>query len=211
MPVSQSHPVIDDAYLAAEARARMNIDRQLTAAGCAVQSGDRVNVMAGPGVAVREFVLDKPHGWVDYLLFLNGQPAGVIEAKAEGTTLVGVDHQSGKYVERLPEWMRSLVCPLSFIYESTGVETHFANGYDPDARSRRVFTFFRPGTLGGDPRVIEAPYFWRSDPWPARVESIEVDRFNERVVSEVALRLGGGLEVFDRLVSEERERIGEVR
>jgi len=138
---------IDDAYLAAEARARINIDRQLEAAGWVVQSADRVNVNAGPGVAVREFVLEKPHGRVDYLLFLNGQPAGVIEAKPEGTTLVEVEHQSGKYVEGLPGWMRPPVYPLPFIYESTGAETRFTNGNDPDARSRRVYNFHRPETL----------------------------------------------------------------
>jgi hypothetical protein len=35
---------------------------------------------AGPGVAIREFILEKGHGRVDYLLFVSGQPAGVIEA-----------------------------------------------------------------------------------------------------------------------------------
>jgi type I restriction enzyme, R subunit len=84
---------------------------------------------------------------VDYLLFVNGQPAGVVEAKPEGTTLVEVEHQSGRYVEGLPAWMTPPVYPLPFIYESTGAETRFTNGYDPDARSRRVLTFHRPQTL----------------------------------------------------------------
>ncbi len=62
-------------------------------------------------MAVREFTLEKPHGRVDYLLFLNGQPAGVIEAKPEGTPLVEVERQSGKYVEGLPDWMNPPVYP----------------------------------------------------------------------------------------------------
>ena len=134
-------------YLAREAKARVNIDRQLAAAGWIVQKADQANVNAGPGVAIREFVLEKGHGRVDYLLFVNGQPAGVIEAKPEGTTLVEVEHQSGKYVAGLPDWIKPPVYPLPFIYESTGAETRFTNGYDPDARSRRVFTFHRPETL----------------------------------------------------------------
>lgn len=137
----------ESAYLAAEAKARIEIDRQLKEAGWTVQSKDALNLSVGPGVAVREFTLEKPHGRVDYLLFLDGHPAGVIEAKPEGTTLVEVEHQSGKYVEGLPEWMHPSVYPLPFIYESTGAETRFTNGYDPDARSRRVFTFHRPETL----------------------------------------------------------------
>jgi len=136
----------DDEYLAREARARVNIDRQLAAAGWIVQSARKANVGAGLGVVIREFVLEKGHGRVDYLLFVNGQPAGVIEAKPEGTTLTEVEHQSGKYVDGLPDWIQPPVYPLAFIYESTGTETRFTNGYDPDARSRRVFTFHRPGT-----------------------------------------------------------------
>jgi type I restriction enzyme, R subunit len=134
----------------------MTIDRQLTAAGWVVQDADRANVAAGPGVAVREFSLEKGHGRVDYLLFLGGQPAGVVEAKPEGTTLVEVEHQSGKYVDGLPEWIKPPVYPLPFIYESTGTETRFTNGYDPDARSRRVFTFHRPETLAEWARQIAA-------------------------------------------------------
>jgi type I restriction enzyme R subunit len=134
-------------YLAREAKARVQIDKQLAAAGWVVQSQDNLNLAAGLGVAVREFTLDKPHGRVDYLLFLDGQPAGVIEAKPEGTTLTEVERQSGKYVDGLPGWIKAPVYPLPFIYESTGTETRFTNGYDPDARSRRVFTFHRPETL----------------------------------------------------------------
>ena len=140
-------PSGEDNYLAREARARKEIDKQLAAAGWQVQSQRALNVSAGPGVAVREFTLEKPHGRVDYLLFLNGQPAGVIEAKPEGTTLTEVERQSGKYVEGLPDWIKPPIYPLPFIYESTGTETRFTNGYDPEARSRRVFTFHRPETL----------------------------------------------------------------
>jgi type I restriction enzyme, R subunit len=146
----------EDAYLAREAKARMNIDRQLAAAGWTVQHADRANVTAGPGVAVREFTLEKGHGRADYLLFVNGQPAGVIEAKPEGTPLVEVEHQSGKYADGLPGWMKPPVSPLPFIYESTGAETRFKNGRDPDARSRRVFTFHRPETLAEWARQIVA-------------------------------------------------------
>ena len=153
-PFVESHDSDGHDYLAREARARVQIDKQLASAGWQVQSQETLNLGAGPGVAVREFTLEKPHGRVDYLLFLNGQPAGVIEAKPEGTTLTEVEHQSGKYVTGLPDWMKPPVYPLPFIYESTGAETRFTNGYDPDARSRRVFTFHRPETLAEWSRQI---------------------------------------------------------
>jgi type I restriction enzyme R subunit len=149
-------PDAHDAYLAREAKARMNIDRQLADAGWIVVDSDRADVGAGPGVAVREFSLERGHGRVDYLLFVDSQPAGVIEAKPAGTTLVEVEHQSGKYVDGLPGWLKPPVYPLPFIYESTGTETRFTNGYDPDARSRRVFTFHRPQTLAEWSRQIAA-------------------------------------------------------
>ena len=54
--------MVESAYLPAEGKAREEIDRQLAEAGWIVQSGAHVNVAAGPGVAVHEFSLDKPHG-----------------------------------------------------------------------------------------------------------------------------------------------------
>lgn len=145
----------DDEYLAREARARKEIDRQLSAAGWVVQSQNTLNLHAGRGVAVREFTLQKPHGRVDYLLFVDTKPVGVIEAKAEGTTLTEVEHQSAKYVAGLPAYMTPPVTPLPFIYESTGTETRFTNGQDPEPRSRRVFTFHRPETLAEWTRQIK--------------------------------------------------------
>lgn len=138
----------DPDYLAREARARAEIDRQLTAAGWVVQKQDELNLYAGRGIALREVTLRKPHGRVDYLLFIDRRPIGVIEAKPEGKTLTEVEHQSKKYVTGLPDGMAPApIDPLPFVYESTGTETRFTNRYDPDARSRRVFTFHRPETL----------------------------------------------------------------
>src|SRR5439155_20074074 len=86
-----------DAYLTAEAQARVQIDKELDAAGWLVQDAHAVNLAAGQGVAVREFILKPPHGRVDYLLFVDRQPVGTIEAKPAGTTLTGVEEQSAKY------------------------------------------------------------------------------------------------------------------
>ena len=137
-------------YLTAEARARVEIDRMLVASGWAVQSARSVNLRASHGVAVREFVLQAPHGRVDYLLFVDGQAVGVIEAKKVGETLKGVEWQSAKYLHGLTDEIpAALEGALPFAYESTGVETQFTNTLDPDAKSRRVFSFHRPETLAG--------------------------------------------------------------
>lgn len=89
--------------MTSEARARVEIDRMLDAAGWAVQNAARANLSRARGVAVREFVMKPPHGRADYLLFLDGRAAGVIEAKKEGETLTGVEWQSAKYVDGLPD------------------------------------------------------------------------------------------------------------
>ncbi len=120
----------------------------LVAAGWAVQDARRVNLAASRGVAVREFVMKPPHGRADYLLFLDGRAAGVVEAKKEGETLVGVERQSAKYVDGLPDELEPAVeGGLAFVYESTGDETRFTNRLDPDPASRPVFSFHRPETL----------------------------------------------------------------
>ena len=57
-----------DPQLAAEQRARVLSDRQLTDAGWSVQDKKSLNLIAHPGVACREVVLKAGHGRVDYLL-----------------------------------------------------------------------------------------------------------------------------------------------
>ncbi|HEY3231075.1 MAG TPA: DEAD/DEAH box helicase family protein, partial [Roseiflexaceae bacterium] len=128
-----------------EARARLEIDRLLEAAGWVVQNRGAVNLYAAPGVAVREFSLTT--GFADYLLFTDRKALGAVEAKAEGTPLSGVEAQSAKYGAGLPGTLKAWRTPLPFLYESTGVETYFTDGRDPDPRSRRVFAFHRPETL----------------------------------------------------------------
>jgi len=97
------------------------------------------------GVAIREFPLAA--GFADYMLFVDGKAVGVVEAKKEGTTLSGVDTQSQKYLDGLPDYAQRVQEPLPFAYESTGVETLFRDVRDPDYRSRRVFSFHRPQAL----------------------------------------------------------------
>jgi len=130
-----------------EDRARESIDKLLTAAGWIVQDRKDTNLTAGRGVAVREFPLKTGHGEADYLLFVDGMAVGVIEAKKEGSTLTGVELQNQKYSEGVPDGLPCPRKPLPFLYESTGVETRFTNGLDPDARSRQLFAFHRPETL----------------------------------------------------------------
>ncbi|MYE41564.1 MAG: DEAD/DEAH box helicase, partial [Chloroflexi bacterium] len=130
-----------------ETKARTNIDRLLKQAGWAVQGADVLNVHAACGVAVREFEMRTGHGVADYLLYVGGKAAGVVEAKPEGRTLTGVEAQSEKYGTGLPDNLPAYVRPLPFLYESTGVETRFTNGLDPQPRSRNVFSFHAPETL----------------------------------------------------------------
>ena len=128
-----------------EQQARQHIDRLLSQAGWAVQSMDELNLHASLGVAVREFHLTT--GFADYMLFVDGKAAGVIEAKAVGATLGGVSEQSQNYAEGLPPAAPNVGSPLPFVYESTGVETFFRDLRDPEPSSRRVFAFHQPTTL----------------------------------------------------------------
>jgi hypothetical protein len=56
---------------APEAKAREKIDASLVQAGWLVQDRQDMNLTAGDGIAVREFKLEKRHGYVDYLLFVD--------------------------------------------------------------------------------------------------------------------------------------------
>ena len=133
------------APLKPEERARQKIDQLLEAAGWIVQSRQNLNLGSGIGIALRE--LPSPTGPADYWLFVNRRLVGAVEAKPEGYTLSSVADQSKRYMQQPPVGVPSASGPLSFGYESTGVETYFRDERDPDARSRRVFSFHRPETL----------------------------------------------------------------
>src|SRR5436309_2048254 len=90
-----------------EARARVEIDRQLEAAGWTVQHRDEMNLAAAGAIAVRELRLERGHGFVDYLLFLDRQPVGVCEAKPAGFPVRSVEVQTAKYVDGLPAALRA--------------------------------------------------------------------------------------------------------
>ena len=141
-----------------EEKARQKIDEMLVNAGWVIQDYKQAQIHAGRGVVLRNFPLTSGHGFADYLLYVDGKAAGIVEAKKEGFTLTGVEVQSEKYSKGLPQDLPVTTRPLPFLYQSTGVETRFTNGLDPQPRSRSVFSFHRPETLAAMiPRHSEAP------------------------------------------------------
>jgi len=128
-----------------EQKARDEIDKMLIAAGWLVQSKKKVDLSANNGVAVREYQTDV--GPADYVLFVDRKPVGVIEAKREeqGEKLTTHEIQSRDYAESKLKYLNN--DPLPFVYESTGVLTHFTDYRDPKPRAREVFSFHQPETL----------------------------------------------------------------
>src|SRR5205809_7530004 len=108
---------------APEAKAREKIDALLAQAGWLVQDRDDMDLTAVDAIAVREFKLEKGHGYVDYLLFVDGDAIGVVEAKPAGYSLTSVEFQARKYVDGLPKSLQALRKSLPFAYISTGEET----------------------------------------------------------------------------------------
>jgi type I restriction enzyme R subunit len=125
--------------------ARDNIDKQLTECGWIIQKKKQINLSAGLGVAVTEYQTEI--GPADYVLFVDGKPVGVIEAKKEeeGARLTIHEDQSKDYADSKLKYLHN--DPLRFVYESTGTLTRFTDYRDPKPRSRPVFTFHRPETL----------------------------------------------------------------
>jgi len=128
-----------------EASARQKIDEMLTASGWEVQDRAEMNLYAGRGMAVREFPLAT--GFADYILFVDRKAVGIVEAKAEGTTLSGVAEQAGQYSVGLPSNIPHFTLPLPYLFESTGLETLFRDNRDPHPCSCRIYTSHRPETL----------------------------------------------------------------
>ena len=127
-----------------EARARQMIGALLMQAGWHVCGMAQANIHAARGVALREFPLKTGFGFADYLLYINGKAAGVIEAKKEGSTLTGVEIQSARYAQGLPDTLPAWRRPLPFSYESTGIETRFTQSLYPERVSAPYLPFIGP-------------------------------------------------------------------
>jgi len=129
-----------------EQRARDNIDKQLIECGWIIQDKKQINLHAGLGVAVRKYNTQDGKE-LDYALFVDGKPAGVVEAKAEDKVLqlTQVEEQAKGYADGKLKYLDN--DPLPFVYESTGELTRFTDYRDPKPRSRPVFAFHRPETF----------------------------------------------------------------
>ena len=129
-----------------EQKAREAIDQRLIQAGWILQDMCQLNPMAGPGVAVREFPTST--GPVDYALFVDGIPVGVVEAKADekGENITTVEGQSSRYAGSTFKWVKAGY-RIRFAYEATGKLTRFTDYNDQKYRSRRIFSFHRPESL----------------------------------------------------------------
>jgi type I restriction enzyme R subunit len=125
--------------------ARDNIDKQLLACGWVIQGIKQINLHAGVGVAVKEYLTDV--GPADYVLFVDGKPCGVIEAKREeeGHRIGIHESQAEYYANAKLKHLKNE--PLSFVYISTGEITIFTDFTDPKPRARELFSFHRPETL----------------------------------------------------------------
>lgn len=129
-----------------EEKSRLTIDKKLIESGWVIQDVKSLNLSASLGVAVREFPTST--GPVDYALFIEGVPVGVIEAKKtdEGENITAVEGQSSRYANSTFKWIKSIY-RIRFAYEATDKLTRFADYNDIKYRSRTVFSFHRPETL----------------------------------------------------------------
>ena len=129
-----------------EDKARVTIDKKLIEAGWTIQDVKFLNLSASLGIAVREFPTST--GPVDYALFLEGIPVGVIEAKKSelGENITSVESQSARYATSTFKWIKNEY-RIRFAYEATDKLTRFTDYDDIKYRSRTVFSFHRPETL----------------------------------------------------------------
>ncbi len=129
-----------------EDKSRQIIDIKLIESGWLIQNMSSLNLTASLGVAVREFPTST--GPVDYALFIEGIPVGIIEAKKsdEGENITVVEGQSSRYATSTFKWVKCIY-RIRFVYEATDKLTRFTDYDDIKYRSRSVFSFHRPETL----------------------------------------------------------------
>ena len=131
-----------------EEKARLVIDAKLRDAGWTIQDFNEFNPYASAGVAVREFQTNDGEE-VDYALFVDGNPVGLIEAKPDES---GIHLPSSASEQNLGYAKSGLKGNydkngLRFLYEATGLITEFTDLYDPKPRLRKIYSFHRPEHL----------------------------------------------------------------
>lgn len=132
--------------MAPEQKARIIIDKKLNQSGWLIQNVSQLNLSACTGVAIREFPTST--GPVDYALFVDGNPVGVIEAKKStaGENITTVEEQSARYANSTFKWINHEY-EIRFAYEATDKLIRFTDYKDIKYRSRKVFSFHRPECL----------------------------------------------------------------
>jgi type I restriction enzyme R subunit len=162
--------------------ARDKIDAMLVQSGWKVQDRKALNFNAGPGIAVREYPTDI--GTVDYVLFVDRKPVGVIEAKREeeGHRLTVHEAQAEAYALAQLKYVNN--APLSYVYESTGEITRFTDFNDPKPRARQMFSFQRPQTLKE----------WLSSPKSLRARLHDIPLLDEKGLRDCQIKAIKNLE-----------------
>lgn len=130
--------------LTPEQKTRRGIDRKLRECGWHVQNYRNYNPGEGLGIAVREYPTDT--GPVDYALFVDRKPVGVIEAKKDGVVLSNHEEQTEDYAKSKLKWQIN-EDNVPFVYEATSKEVRFTDLRDPRPRFRELFAFHRPETM----------------------------------------------------------------
>ena len=78
-------------------------------------------------------------GPADYVLYVNRQAVGVIEAKKDsaGENITVVEAQTERYATANLKWRKDNT-PLRFLFEATGKIIRFSDNADPRAISRSL-------------------------------------------------------------------------
>ena len=127
-----------------EEKARQKIDRELELAGW--QIVDRYDRAMGMGaVAIRETLL-KGNLEADYMFFINGKAAALLEAKREEISLENENlrAQAENYAYQLPDRYACWEKPLNLIFISNGKKTAFKNNHDENPEYKFLKRFPRP-------------------------------------------------------------------
>ena len=181
--------------------ARDKIDAMLLKSGWVIQSKEKINLAANKGVAIREYQTDV--GPADYVLFVDRNPVGIVEAKREdeGHRLTVVEDQSSDYAKAKLKYLNNDQLP--FVYESTGTITRFTDYRDPKPRGRNVFSFHKPETMAAwlkkgkslRARLKEFPPLNEEGLRPAQIKAVnnlETSFKNNRPKALIQMATGAG-------------------
>lgn len=173
--------------LTPEQKARKIIDRTLQNKGWGIVNRDEYDSNMN-AAALKEGLLSG-NLEADYILFLNGEAVGVIEAKRKEVNICSpeVISQAENYTHKLLSWYKAIEKPLPLVYISNGEKWIFKNQRKPESEYEEISGIHSPKQIK---KLLGIEDFYAGLPFLIKDDKLRECQYNAIVNLEKSFKEG---------------------